>query len=297
VPSDNIASAIGFQRKIGLFIPRERRSASMSIVTISRGSYSHGREVAEKVAQRLGYECIAREVLLEASEQYNVPEAKLLEAIQNAPSVLDRFIYGKERYIAYIQAALLRHFRKDNVVYHGMAGHFFVRGIPHVLKVRIIADLEERIRIVMEREKVDRKEAIKYIEQLDEERRKWSRYLYGIDTWDPSLYDLVIHIRKLSVDDAAEIICRTLELEKFRTTPESQKAMEDLALAAEVKAAVAASRPDAEVSCKDGVVLVKLRAHERMEQAISKEVREAVRSIEGIKDLRVEIVPSTLFEM
>jgi hypothetical protein len=46
----------------------------MSIVTISRGSYSRGKEVAEKVAQKLGYECISRDILLETSEQFNIPE-------------------------------------------------------------------------------------------------------------------------------------------------------------------------------------------------------------------------------
>lgn len=268
----------------------------MSVVTISRGSYSHGKEVAEKVAQRLGYTCIAREVLLEASEQFNVPEAKLLKAIQNAPSVLDRLVYGKEKYIAYIQAALLRHFRRDKVVYHGMAGHFFVKGISHVLKVRIIADLDERIRIVMERDKIGRKEAIKYIEDLDEERRKWSRHLYGIDTWDPSLYDLVVHIRKLTVDDAVDIICHTLQIERFRTTPESQRAMEDLALAAEVKAALAALKPDAEVSSQGGVVLVKVRAHESQEPVIAQEIGEAVRHVPGIRELKVQVMPVILFE-
>lgn len=269
----------------------------MSVVTISRGSYSHGKEVAERVASSLGYECIAREVVLEASEQFNVPEAKLLEAIQNAPSVLDRFVYGKERYIAYVQAALLRHFRRDNVVYHGLAGHFFVRGVPHVLKVRIIADLEDRIRIVMERERIGRKEAIKYIEDLDEERRKWSRYLYGIDSWDPSLYDLVLHIRKLTVEDAAEVICHVVRMERFRTTPESQRAMEDLALAAEVKAALATLKPDAQVSCQDGMVTVKMRAHESQEPVIAQEIREAVAHIQGIKEIRLDVTPSILFEV
>lgn len=269
----------------------------MSIVTISRGSYSHGKEVAEKVARRLGYRCIAREVLLEASELYNVPEAKLQEAIQNAPSILDRFVYGKERYIAYIQAALLRHFKEDNVVYHGMAGHFFVRGIQHVLKVRIIADLEERLRIVMEREKISREKALKYIEELDEERRNWSRRLYGIDTRDPSLYDLVLHIRKLSVDDAVGIICHTLEIQHFKTTAESQRAMEDLALAAEVKAILAPFRPDAEVSSKEGVVLVKVRANEAQEPVILQEIAQALRPVSGIQELKVKVTPITLFEM
>ncbi len=135
----------------------------MSVITISRGSYSHGKEVAEKVARKLGYECLGREVLLEASAHFNIPEMKLFQAIRNAPSILDRFLYGKEKYVAYIQAALLNHFKKDDVVYHGMAGHFFVRGVPHVLKVRIIADLEDRGKIVMERDNVSRTDALRSI--------------------------------------------------------------------------------------------------------------------------------------
>jgi hypothetical protein len=31
-----------------------------SIITISRGSYTHGKEVAEKLAQKLGYDCVSR---------------------------------------------------------------------------------------------------------------------------------------------------------------------------------------------------------------------------------------------
>ena len=36
----------------------------MSIITISRGCYSRGKEVGEKLAQALGYECTSREILL-----------------------------------------------------------------------------------------------------------------------------------------------------------------------------------------------------------------------------------------
>ncbi|MCL4500397.1 MAG: cytidylate kinase-like family protein, partial [Deltaproteobacteria bacterium] len=103
----------------------------MSIITISRGSYSRGKEVAEKLAQSLGYECLSRDILLEASERYNIPEIKLIRAIHDAPSILERFTYNKEQYVAYIRAALLRHVQKDNVVYHGLAGHFMLQGIPH----------------------------------------------------------------------------------------------------------------------------------------------------------------------
>ena len=99
----------------------------MSIITISRGSYSRGKEVAEKLSQALGYECVSREILLEASEEFNIPELNLVRAIHDSPSILERFRQGKERYISYYQYALLKHVQRDNVVYHGLAGQYFLR--------------------------------------------------------------------------------------------------------------------------------------------------------------------------
>ncbi len=45
----------------------------------------------------------------------------------------------------------------------------------------------------------------------DEERRKWALYLYGADSWDATLYDLVIHLKTITVDNAVELIsqCQT----------------------------------------------------------------------------------------
>ena len=42
----------------------------MSIITISRFSRSQGETIAEKLAAKLEYECISREVLLEASKEF-----------------------------------------------------------------------------------------------------------------------------------------------------------------------------------------------------------------------------------
>jgi cytidylate kinase len=200
----------------------------MSIITISRGSYSLGLEVADKVARHLGYDCISREVLLEISNEFNIPEIKLNHAIRDAPRFLERYTFGRERYIHYIRAAILKRLSKDNIVYHGLAGHFFVREVPHVLKVRIIADMKYRIEYIMKLDGVSMEKAEKKVLKLDEERRKWSRKLYGIDTWDPRLYNLVINIDKISVDHAVELICHAVRLEPFRTTVESQKQMDYL---------------------------------------------------------------------
>ncbi len=232
----------------------------MSIITISRGSYSRGKEVAEKLAQTLNYKCLSRDILLKASEQFNIPEIQLVRAIHDAPSILDRFTYGKERYVAYIRSAFLKEVQKDKVVYHGLAGHFFLQGIPHVLKVRILADFEDRVKEEMKRQNISEKEAREILKKDDAERRKWSLHLYGVDTWDPSLYDLVLHIQTMTVDDATDIILHTVKLPCYQTTPRSQEMLNDLALAAQVQAALVEEFPAVTVSAKNGEIFVGIKS-------------------------------------
>jgi cytidylate kinase len=285
----------------------------MSIVTISRGSYSRGREVAEKVARELGFECISREILIEASEEFDVPEIKLLRAIRDAPSLLDRFTFGKERYNAYIQAALLEHFQKDNVVYHGLAGHYFVRGISHVLKVRIIGETADRVKLLMEREAVFEQAAIAMkglpvegfkppmrhramteekaaglLESLDDARRKWGLLLYGIDTHDPGLYDIVIHVKKLTTDDAAATICRAAQSERFRATAESQRAMDDLCLAARVKANLVERYPRIKAAAHEGIVYIALEGGSASEKEA---IRASVEEMPGVEKVDIDVYP------
>lgn len=255
----------------------------MSIVIISRGSYSHGKEVAEKVAARLGYECISREVILEASKHFNIPEIKLVRAIHDAPSILDRFTYGKERYVTFIREALLHRFQKDRVVYHGLAGQFFVPGVAHVLKVRILADLEDRVAEEMRREGIPAAEARALLKRDDEERYRWSQHLYGIDTRTPNLYDLMIHIKPLTTDEAAEMIQCALSYPGFRTTPESQKAMEALLLAAQVQAALIKEMPSARVEVEQGELVVRLKASWGEEQRLIAQVEQVVDQVGGVK--------------
>jgi len=261
----------------------------MAIITISRGSYSKGEEVAKKVAEKCGYKHISRDVILEASKEFNTPEIKLIQAIHDAPSILSRFGYEKETYIAFVRAEILKHFKEDNVVYSGLAGHFFVEGVSHVLKVRIIADFAERVKAEMERKGISEKKAAAMLKKDDEERRKWSKSLYGIDTWDPALYDMTIHIRKITADDAAEIIYQTVQLDSFKPTPESKKRLEDLALAAEIKAALIDFRPDIEVQASNGEVFLKTRDTLSNEPVIIEEIKKRTAHIIPFQKIHIDV--------
>lgn len=258
----------------------------MSIITISRGSYSRGKEVAEKLSQDLGYECVSREILLEASEEFNIPELNLVRAIHDSPSILERFRQGKERYISYYQYALLKHVQRDNVVYHGLAGQYFLRDISHVLKIRILASMEDRLAEVIKRDGIAEKQALLVLQRDDEERRRWGVKLYGTDTWDSRLYDMVILIDRLSVADAVDLIIETVKLPVFQTTAASQLHLDNQLLSAKVYATLVNFSLLIDVKVKDGIVtLYNVNDVLRKDRAFTANIEDMIKDIDGVKEI------------
>ena len=263
----------------------------MAVITISRGSYSRGKEIAEKVAAKLGYQCISRDLLIEVSNEFNIPEIKLVHAIHDAPGILQRLNRKSEKYVAYIKSALLDHLKTDNIVYHGLAGHFFVKNVPHALKVRVLSDMEDRVRLEMERKNIDADKARRLLEKDDKERRNWSLNLYGIDTADPILYDLIVHIKQITVDDAVEMICNCVSKEQFKTTPESQRMIQELALSAAVHNALIDVGPNITVCVDNHIAYIETEAAVSDEEKLVKEIRQVVAAFEEITDVKIKCHP------
>ncbi len=258
----------------------------MSVITISRGSYSQGKLVAEKLAEKLGYSCASQEVLLAAAEHFNIPEAKLAKAIKDAPSFIDRFSKEKERYVRIVRAALLDYVKKDGVVYHGMSGQYLLKDIEHVLKIRIHANREYRVGVLMKREKISKSQAVTNLMKIDDDRRKWGRYIYGIDPHHPNLYDLVIGVDTLKIDDAVDLISHTVGLPSYETTDESRKRLNDLALAAEVHALLL-DLPVTEVTSEDGSLHVFLTAPLNQKDRLDNQIRDITQKIKAVNHIRL----------
>lgn len=275
----------------------------MSIVSISRGSNSRGAEVAEKAARLLGYRCLAREAVLEASGMYNIPEDELVRAIEQPPSILERTLDGKARYLTTIRAALLTQFSDDNVVYHGFGGHYFVRDIKYALKVRILAELSDRVAIVVERDQIPEPEARRLLLKKDKARRRWGLYLYGVDPEDPSLYDIVLHVSKMGTDGAAEVICNLAQHHKFHSSATSRAKLRDLALAASMEAALVDLELDltiVDITANDGVVRIGFhepsftraspssKFREQYLECLEQRVHECTHRIPGLKLIKLK---------
>lgn len=244
-----------------------------------------GKAVAEQVAQKLNYQLISREVLLDASSRFNVPEMKLEKAIHDAPGILERYRHNKQSYVTYIRSAMVERVINGNIVYHGLAGHLLLRGIPHVLKVRINADLERRVAIVMERDKIPAPDARTLILEDDKQRRKWTQSLYGQDPWDTSLYDLTICIDKLSIENAVDYICQAANTEGFKSSEKNTQKAKDMSVACRVKASLVEEFPNISVTCEYGNVLIYIKGKEQVTGKLSKKLDHIRESINDIHHL------------
>jgi cytidylate kinase len=262
----------------------------MAIITVFRGTRRGGTHLAESLAEQLGYRLLSREELITgAAQEYGAAEELVESALQQRPGFLEGRGLKRLHYIHCVHAVLARAVQRDDVVYHGQAGHLLLRGIPHHLRLKVVADMEYRIGEILRDENLTREEAIYRIEEADRLRAAWMEWLHGVGTDDPVAYDLTINLERISVPHACAMVAQMVERD-FRTTPASQRVVDDLVLASEIRARIGLdpniSDEKIEVEVEDGVVTINANVRS-LDDADG--VKEAVRRIPGVKDVRSKI--------
>lgn len=263
----------------------------MAIITISRGTFSGGKTLAECLGNQLGYPVLSREdTVAEASGTYGISEEEVSSALAEPPTFWQQVPGKRLAYLKCITAVLLQHAERGNLVYHGNAGHLLVGGISHVLRIRVIAHMDFRIQAAMRQMNCGREEAVSYIEKIDKKRQKWTYFLYGVQWDDPFLYDAVLSLERMGIDSACMTISHMVEMEDFKVTPASEKAQQDLLLSSKVWIALAKDKRTkaafVNVLADQGKVAIRGKAG-------SGKVIDAIpvvaRQIPGVKDVVTEV--------
>jgi len=269
----------------------------MPIITIYQGASGEGQELAETVAQGLGYHCVGREVLVEASRRYRIPEAKLNEIVEKGPHWWERLLQDLRPYRIALQAALCELADDGKVVYHGHLGHELLPGIGHVLKVLLTAPIEFRIEQVRSRQNLADAAARHYIEEVDKARSRRLMAMFGTDWRDPNRFDLILNMSRMRREGATRVIIEAAKLEEYQPTAASEQAFNDLALGSRVHATLLAS-PDVqgsalEVRAEGGHVYVK----GRIDQGSEDEILNLVKNVPGVIKVTTDLfsVPPDAF--
>lgn len=269
----------------------------MAIVTISHEMGSGGPEIGTALAQRLGYRYVDQELISEAARRYGLLEEKLSHLDEAKPSLFERFDAETRRYITVIQTALFEFAEADSVVLMGRGGQWLLRGIPHVLRVRVMAPFDHRVKRLAKKmsgqmgEGANPRTVTDMVRRDDTEKSGRMRYLYEVDLRDSALYEVVINTEKLIIEAAVEVLSGLVRRPELVTTDAGRQLVADRALASKVQVALATSPETRKyritVEARQGVVT--LEGTSNLEQAV--DVTRSVRGVVDVKTQQVEIPP------
>ncbi|HEX9887653.1 MAG TPA: cytidylate kinase-like family protein [Longimicrobiales bacterium] len=265
------------------------------IVCISRGSLSRGRELAEAFGRKLGYPILSREDLIEAATREGIQVGKLETSMMKPRAFTERLARERDHYLAFSTAFLCDRLLEGPLVYHGRTGHLLLGGVSHVLRVRVVADEEHRIRSAMQTLGLNRTQARRYLSEVEEDRRNWVKAMYGVSWEDVSQYDVIVNVERMNAGNAASALVAMSRLPDFQVTPASRRALDDLHLTARARLALARDPRTGgyglSVTAHGGAVYVTYLPHD---MEVAEDIVRVLEEVGGVRQVRATVAATSI---
>ena len=210
----------------------------MAIITISRLAGSLGDEIGRETAHILGYDYIEKVQISEILSGLGFSLSDIDRFDEKKPSVWQSLSIQKELFAHYIRAAVYELAARRNVVIVGRGGQAILRDIPGALHVRIIAPYETRVKRLMEQRSFKENDAQRIIRQRDKDSLGYLSTYFDADSYDSTLYDLILNTRTLTLKRCVEIVACAVEQDEIQMNPPPSALLMDLALKHKAEAAV-----------------------------------------------------------
>lgn len=261
----------------------------MAILSISSEYGTGALRIGHAIEAQLGYEYIPLRRLLAEAGQSGKKWKRLAAKYTVDPSDIweaNDFV----SFMALVQSIILGHALRDNVVILARGSNFLLKHVPHALRVRFTAPLEERIAMVVRKEGVNRETARLLVKQADREIDCSMHLAYGPDWDDAEVHEIRFDTGAQSPGEIVEIVRELLRAKEALKTPGALESLRRQFVGSRIKAAVLA-HPEVilsslEVQCAGDAV--RLAGVVRSRAALRK-IEQEVRAIAGTVPLRFEL--------
>lgn len=215
----------------------------MALVTLTGHLGSMG-TIDERVAEALGYSLLDRELLVEAAQALGWDEeevqafderthgqggrlTRLLRAfLEHSPGAVgdseglsllaatyaETAATGMQpqdrRYIEALKGLMAQVAERGDAVIVGRGGQAVLAGRRDVVHVRVVCDLEERVRRIARRDLMSADSARARVVDSDQQREAWHQKYFNIDYRSPYLYHLVVNSGWITDEQASDLIVR-----------------------------------------------------------------------------------------
>ena len=193
---------------------KEGKVTHLPAITVSMEAGSGGSIVAQKIAERLGFDFFHREIIQAIAESGKLrPDALKLMEKERLSGVRDFVaLFLDDRYLW--PGVYLDHLKKvvNSLGKRGGAvivgrGANFILPPEKFLGVRVVAPLETRVQNIARTYEVSNEIANRRILNRDSKRRDFVKKSFHVDITDSSLYDLIVNTGKISIEEAVVAVC------------------------------------------------------------------------------------------
>jgi cytidylate kinase len=260
----------------------------MAILTISRQFGGGAKSIALRVARELGYEYIDRATMFKdiaARGPRWGTYAKNFD--EQYPNVWEKNDWSFKAFVALIQSLIYEYAQRDKVIIAGTGGTFLLKGVPHVLRIRIESSMEDRINRVQGNQVINENTAKWIIQKIDADMARSMYILYGKHWDDRGEYDRVFNSSTEDQQQIVEEIKKGLAAKDALKNEEALNILNLRAIAAKAKTAILTD-PNFTVSflevtpVEEGMPKYGLRVHGFVHERDD---------IQGIKEAIKNIVP------
>ena len=262
----------------------------MPMIAMTREMGSLGKDVAEGLAQRTGRRVVYHEIIEPIADKMRLRKSHVERFLDGKSGIWERLTTDKTSLSIFTADETFRFLRDGTTcVIRGWGAAHLLKNIPHVVRVRVCAPMETRVKRMMQRLATDNRATVESeIEMSEEAHTAITRRHFGVNWRDPEHYDLVLNTDRLSVAECVDEIESMMRKPAFQETPESIRMVEDMGLEWSVRSALRRDRRTADlsitVSAADGRVRLAGVADDESEVEAAMEVASAVQGVRGVDD-------------
>jgi two-component system response regulator CpxR len=262
----------------------------MSIITVFAGIYCNEEPAIKEIIEKTGYKYLTdSDIVSKASRLSDLPEGKVFKAFSAKKSVFNQMTHEKERSVAYLKLAVAETLTEDNILINGFTSLLIPAGIRHILRICLIADMKYRVSIASS-SGMSENEAIKMVHKSDEDKMSWTKsILEKDDPWDISIYDMVLPTDKMTPEEIANLVEKSLERDILKASAGSEKAIQDFILASRVETALAKEGHIITAEADAGVVTLTINKKVLMLKRLEEELQSIAGKIPGVKSVATKV--------
>jgi cytidylate kinase len=261
----------------------------MAIITISREMGTGAYGIAKELAKKLKYTLVDGPKLASCAAEYGL-SLEMLQAVDEKPpsynTVEDR---ARAASLNSIELILLDLAKQGNVILYGRGGQDLLQGCGNVLRLRFVADFEERVERFAEREWIDPDLAQELIRRSDHQRGGFIHFYFDRDWNDPLGYDLTFNTSRLSPASMIDIIVAAVKDSQLKEANSwSVDEIENTILVKKIETALLRSeeleyRPF-RIEVEDGQVTLSGYIGSEQEKKAALKVAVAIKGVNGVID-------------